>query len=65
MSKKKSVCVQCERDSDTVPILKFGFQGKKFGICPEHLPLLIHQPQKLAGKIPGAGEWVEGTPAEE
>jgi hypothetical protein len=32
-----------------------------YHICPQHLPVLIHNPQMLVGKLPGA----EGlTPAE-
>ena len=47
-------CLACERTDEQVPLLALAYQGKTFHICPEHLPLLIHSPQKLAGKLPGA-----------
>jgi hypothetical protein len=37
-----------------VPLINFSYQGKELWICPQHLPILIHEPQKLAGKLPGA-----------
>ncbi|MBL8095349.1 MAG: hypothetical protein JNL73_14360 [Anaerolineales bacterium] len=55
-------CLVCERSSDLIPLLAFQFQGKDLWICPEHLPILIHQPARLADKLAGA----EGfTPAED
>ena len=47
-------CLYCERDSDAVPLLSVRYQEGDWWICPQHLPLLIHQPDKLAGKLPGA-----------
>jgi hypothetical protein len=29
-------------------------RGLETWICPQHLPVLIHDPSKLAGKLPGA-----------
>ncbi len=47
-------CLVCERDSDAIPLLAFRYQGKSFWICPEHLPILIHQPARLADRLAGA-----------
>jgi hypothetical protein len=30
------------------------YQGSSHWICPQHLPLLIHDPARLAGKLDGA-----------
>jgi hypothetical protein len=30
------------------------FKGAQFWICPQHLPMLIHDPKTLTGKLPGA-----------
>ena len=49
-------CLVCERDANTVPLLVIWHQGKNHWICPEHLPLLIHKPQTLADRLPGASE---------
>lgn len=46
-------CLYCERDSDQVPLLTIQYQGKELWICPQHLPILIHKPAKLASKLPG------------
>jgi hypothetical protein len=47
-------CLYCELNSNQVPLINFSYQGKELWICPQHLPILIHEPQKLAGKLPGA-----------
>jgi hypothetical protein len=54
MMEQKKTCVFCDVDSDTLPLVTMTYQDKNYYICPEHLPVLIHQPQKLAGKLPGA-----------
>lgn len=51
---KQGLCVACGRGSSDVPILSLDYQGTKIHICPQHLPLLIHDPASLIGKLPGA-----------
>jgi len=51
---KNPACVACGRTEQQVPLLTLDFQGAKFSICPQHLPMLIHDPQALVGKLPGA-----------
>jgi hypothetical protein len=46
-------CVHCERDSGEVPLVALRYQDSEAWICPQHLPVLIHKPQILAGKLPG------------
>lgn len=50
----KQTCIHCGRDNSQVPLLVFHYQGKKFRICSEHLPVLLHKPQELVGKLPDA-----------
>ena len=50
----KRTCLACERDSAAVPILQFEYRGESHAICSQHLPLLIHDPAKLADRLPGA-----------
>jgi len=52
-------CLVCEQDSQTVPLLELRFQDGVFWICPQHLPILIHKPSQLAGKLPGAERLLE------
>ena len=39
---------------DEVPVTKFEYKSSEFYICPQHIPVLIHDPQKLVGLIPDA-----------
>jgi hypothetical protein len=47
-------CIACERTSDEVPLLTLEYQGGVFNICPQHLPVLIHDPTRLTGRLAGA-----------
>jgi len=49
-----SVCVFCSRTSEEVPLLAIHFRGSEMSICSQHLPVLIHEPAQLIGKLPGA-----------
>jgi len=48
------VCVFCGAGSEQAPLLPFMFHSQDYWICAQHLPVLIHEPAKLAGKLPGA-----------
>lgn len=54
MSEK--VCVACDRGSEEIPLIAFEYRGAQFWICPQHLPVLIHDPTRLGGRLPGAEE---------
>jgi hypothetical protein len=58
-------CIQCDRSAGQVPLLMFQYKGGEFAICPEHLPILIHKPAMLEGKIPDAGGWHHGEDTHE
>lgn len=47
-------CVFCKADNSKVPLLQLSFQDKTYWICPQHMPILIHNPDKLLGILPGA-----------
>jgi hypothetical protein len=47
-------CIYCERDSDQIPLLSLVYKDQRVSICPQHLPILIHNPEKLADKLSGA-----------
>jgi hypothetical protein len=46
-------CIVCGKTTDEVPVILFHFKGEVYGICPTHLPVLIHKPASLADKLPG------------
>lgn len=47
-------CLYCRRDSAQVPLLPLRYREEEIWICPQHLPILIHNPAQLAGILPGA-----------
>jgi hypothetical protein len=46
-------CVNCARTVEEVPLLMLVHRTGNAYICPQCLPILIHQPQNLASKLPG------------
>ena len=47
-------CLACGRSSENVPLLRLEYHDRTMWICPQHLPILIHDPVRLVGKLPGA-----------
>lgn len=52
MSKSKS-CIVCHQTDQEVPLIKFKFKGKKYTICSQHIPVLIHKAHELDSILPG------------
>jgi hypothetical protein len=53
MPENETHCVVCEQTEQQVPLLAIQFKEQTYWICPQHLPMLIHKPQTLVGKLPG------------
>lgn len=53
-------CVVCEKDTDQMPLTRFYYKESDFYICAQHIPILIHDPQKLVGLLPDADK-LEGA----
>ncbi len=51
---KTARCVSCERTVEEVPLLSLTHRHGAAYICPQCLPILIHEPQQLLSKLPGA-----------
>jgi hypothetical protein len=47
-------CLSCNRDAQATPLLTLEYQGGQIWICPQHLPILIHDPTQLVGRLAGA-----------
>jgi hypothetical protein len=60
MEDSKAACLYCNRTSDQIPLLTLEYKDENYWICPQHLPVLIHEPWKLASHLPGI-EGVEGA----
>lgn len=59
MTESTQKCLYCGVDSQNAPLVPLQYQGQEIFICTAHLPMLIHEPQLLAGKLAGA-EKMEG-----
>jgi hypothetical protein len=46
-----STCLHCGKTESAAPLLSIRFSGEEYWICPQCLPVLIHHPEKLAGKL--------------
>ncbi len=53
MSEKKA-CLFCDKTDQEIPLLRLEYQDNTLWICPQHMPVLIHNPNQLEGKLPGA-----------
>jgi hypothetical protein len=53
MANQPSACIYGDQSNQTVPVLLFQSQGRQVWICPKHLPILIHNPVRLADELPG------------
>ncbi len=53
-------CLVCQRDANMVPLVRVDYKGEVYWICPQHIPVLIHDPQKLDGLLPGARDMQAG-----
>jgi hypothetical protein len=53
-------CLVCKQDEQTVPLVQVDYKGNQYWICPQHIPVLIHDPQQLEGLLPDAGNLQAG-----
>lgn len=49
-------CLACGRSDRETPLVQLLHRGAELYICPQHLPILIHNPAELIGKLAGAEE---------
>jgi hypothetical protein len=56
MSEEKSVkkCLSCNRSENEIPLVTLSYSSKSAYICSYCLPLLIHHPEQLIGRLEGA-----------
>ena len=47
-------CLVCQATENQIPLIQLHYQGRNLYICPQHMPVLIHNPDKLVGTLPGA-----------
>jgi hypothetical protein len=54
MDNPHAACLACGRTSGEVTLLLLEYRGSQLRICPQCLPVLIHQPGRLEESLPGA-----------
>jgi hypothetical protein len=47
-------CLNCSTTENEIPLVNLTYRSKKAYICSRCLPMLIHQPQQLVGRLEGA-----------
>ena len=50
-------CLNCDTPETQIPLLNLRYDGKEGWICSQCIPVLIHKPHELAGKLKGAEEF--------
>lgn len=53
-AERARACLVCRRGDDETPLVQLVYRGAPLHLCPQHLPILIHDPQRLVGLLPGA-----------
>ena len=51
---ENNICLNCGSSEQEKPLLTIKYKSNEIYICPQCLPVLIHKPANLAGKLPGA-----------
>ncbi len=50
-------CLNCSRTETEIPLVSLRYVGNEAWICSQCLPVLIHRPEQLAGKLAGADQF--------
>ena len=44
-------CLNCGRSEEQMPLIHLQYKGERIYLCSGCLPILLHSPAKLAGKL--------------
>ena len=47
-------CLNCDRPETVIPLVSLRYDGSQAWICSQCLPILIHKPGQLTGKLANA-----------
>jgi hypothetical protein len=47
-------CLNCDRTESEIPLINLQYKGERIFLCSGCLPILLHSPQKLVGKLADA-----------
>lgn len=63
-NKTPTQCLNCDRSEMMAPLVSLRYGGSQAWVCTQCLPILIHHPERLAGKLSGAEQKVPADSAE-
>ncbi len=49
-------CLNCNRSETEIPLVTLRYNRQQEWICTQCLPIMIHQPEQLTGKLAGFDE---------
>lgn len=49
-------CLNCDRPESVVPLVAIRYAGNEGWVCSHCMPVLIHNPERMAGKLAGADQ---------
>ena len=58
-------CLNCKRPETVIPLVSLRYSGRQEWICSQCLPILIHNPQRLAGRLNGAENLIPAPEVDE
>ena len=47
-------CLNCNRSENEMPLIHLQYRGEVLFLCSGCMPILLHSPGKLIGKLPDA-----------
>ncbi len=53
---KVNKCVVCDLSEEVTPLITMHYKKKKLHLCTSHLPLVIHEPDKITETLDKAVE---------
>ena len=56
-------CLVCNRTGKQTPLITLEYRNRQFWICPQHLPVLIHDPKWLDEARKEAARYLDGIAA--
>jgi hypothetical protein len=55
MNNQVENCINCGRSEQEIPLLALRYDSQPGWICSQCIPILIHNPHKLANQLQGVG----------
>jgi len=53
--RSKPACLVCDVTDEQAPLVRLVYRGERVWICPQHMPVLIHNTDELAARLAEVG----------